>query len=95
MSDLNRRALQPIYDYCRSCLPQFALAIREADDEIERLEGALQAANEQLNILTKDCKPALSPTQVHKDPDHEAENSMCACPTCINEGWAAQEVDDE
>ena len=30
-----------------------------------------------------------------KDPDHEAENSMCACPTCINEGWAAQEVDDD
>ena len=41
MSDLNRRALQPIYDYCRSCLPQFALAIREADDEIERLERAV------------------------------------------------------
>ena len=46
MSDLNRRALQPIYDYCRSCLPQFALAIREADDEIERLEAVVDAAKE-------------------------------------------------
>ena len=44
MSDLNRRALQPIYDYCRSCLPQFALAIREADDEIEKLEAVHEAA---------------------------------------------------
>ena len=37
MSDLNRKQLQPLYDYCRSVLPQFALAIRDADDEIERL----------------------------------------------------------
>jgi len=25
-----------------------------------------------------------------RDPDHEPENSMCACPSCINEGWAQQ-----
>ena len=46
---------------------QICAYIKEAADEIERLEGALQAANEQLNILTKDCKPALSPTQEEDD----------------------------
>ena len=28
-----------------------------------------------------------------KDPDHEAENPMCACPTCINEGWKMSNPD--
>ena len=41
--------------------------IGELQEKIERLEGALQAANEQLNILTKDCKPAISPTQEEDD----------------------------
>ena len=86
----------PCVDYNDECRHRpSGCPCTDTANELERLEGALQAANEQLNILTKDCKPALSPTQVHKDPDHEAENSMCACPTCINEGWAAQEADDD
>jgi hypothetical protein len=39
MSDLYRKQLQQLYDYCRNCLPSFAIAIRDADDEIERLEA--------------------------------------------------------
>ena len=33
------------------------------------------------------------PDTDERDPDHEAENPMCACPTCINEGWAQQATD--
>jgi len=29
-------------------------------------------------------------TTSHSDPDHEPDNILCACPTCINEGWASQ-----
>jgi len=68
---------------------EFSEFIRNASEEEKEkvFSRVIDEANE--------AQRAVESGRECRDSDHEAENSMCACPTCINEGWAAQEVDDE
>jgi len=61
-------------------------------EELEELAFYDQQTIDLMKLNAKGAEgvAALAVTE-QVDPDHEAENSMCACPTCINEGWAEQE----
>lgn len=83
MTDLHVKSLQPVYDHCRSCLPQFALAVREADDRIEELVEAnekLRAALDAVNGFCRHCGASY--------PHREGEGR---CEKCA----ALQEIDDD
>ena len=58
--------------------------------KVDELEGDLNIMRLQRDATHVSRCPKCAATE-QVDPDHEAENRMCACPTCINNGWAEQE----
>ena len=92
-------------EYIRK-IEQLSAECSKYRDVLQGLHDAYYAGSEgligynayltKLGEATKTAIDTVSSTadDEQTDPDHEPDNRLCACPTCINEGWAAQSTAD-